>query len=110
MAPSKDNRVFAAAKWVARGAALLSAVLIVVSVAVPWAKTRAGILDVTFGVPGMRSCLRGTDACCELDWEHTPALPFCLDGLLSAAANQTCRGEAYTCSRVSCTSSCNRCI
>lgn len=102
MAPSPQNRIYIGIVWSARGAAGVAVVLLIASITVPWAKTRAGILEVTYGVPGIRSCIHGTDACCELDWEHAPALPFCLDSLLSAAANNTCHGEAYTCAQVLC--------
>ena len=100
MAPSKDNRFYVAVVWAARVAAGIAAIMLLAAIAVPWARTRIGLLEVTYGVPGIRACLRSTSVCCELDWEHAPALPLCMDGLLSAAANQTCHGEAYACAQV----------
>ena len=84
-------------RWMARTAAVIVAVLLVASVFFPWAESEIGPLRVTFGVPGARACLGRTDVCCELDWEHIADLPWCLDGLLSAAVRPACGGEAHAC-------------
>jgi hypothetical protein len=88
------------AVWVARFATFVSAVLLISSLFVPWAYASIGALDILFGVPGMKACLRHTDVCKKIDWEHTPALPYVLDALLSAAASQTCGQEPFTCGQV----------
>jgi hypothetical protein len=93
-------RTAIAAVWIGRICAGIAIVLLLTSLAVPWAESRVGMLAVTFGVPGIRACLSHTSVCKELDWEHLPALQLCLDALLDAAANQTCGGEPFVCAQV----------
>jgi hypothetical protein len=83
--------------WAARISAGAVAALLVASVFFPWAESALGPLRVTFGVPGARTCLGRSDACCELDWEHIADLPWCMDALLTAAVQPLCRGEAHAC-------------
>lgn len=89
--------VHAAVRWAARITAGIAAVLLVASVFFPWAESALGPLHVTFGVPGARACLRHTDVCCELDWEHIADLPWCMDALLTGAVQSVCDGEAHAC-------------
>jgi hypothetical protein len=86
-----------AVRMAARLTAVCVAVLLVASVFFPWSETVIGPLRVTFGVPGARTCLDHTDACCELDWEHIADLPWCMDALIDAAVQPACGGEPYAC-------------
>lgn len=94
------SRVHTAAIWTARVVTGISAILLVSSLFVPWAYASIGPLDLLFGVPGMKACLRHTDVCKKIDWEHTSALPYVLDGLLSAAASHACGSESFSCAQV----------